>query len=172
MLETIVGGLLSLFSGLLNMPFGKEIVVFIISLMPILELRGGLIAASLLGLAPVPSYVISVIGNIIPVPFILWFINSILDFMRNSKRFSKVARWLDKKVQKHKKQIEMYGFWGMVLFVGIPLPGTGAWTGCLIASVLHMDRKKAFLAAMIGIFLASIIMMILSFGILRQVVGS
>ena len=88
MLETIVGGLLSLFSGLLNMPFGKELVVFIVSLMPILELRGGLIAASLLGLAPVPSYVISVIGNIIPVPFILWFINSILDFMRNSKRLA------------------------------------------------------------------------------------
>ncbi len=172
MVETIVGGLVSLFSGLLNIPFGREVVVFIISLMPILELRGGLIAASLLRLSPLSSYVISVIGNIIPVPFILWFINSILDFMRNSKRFSKVAKWLDKKVNKHKKQIEMYGFWGMVLFVGIPLPGTGAWTGCLIASVLHMDRKKAFLAAMIGIFLASIIMMIISFGVLKNIIGA
>ena len=172
MVETIVGGLVSLFSGLLNIPFGREVVVFIISLMPILELRGGLIAASLLRLSPLPSYVISVIGNIIPVPFILWFINSILDFMRNSKRFSKVYKWLDKKFNKHKKQIEMYGFWGMVLFVGIPLPGTGAWTGCLIASVLHMDRKKAFLAAMIGIFLASIIMMIISFGVLKNIIGA
>ncbi len=172
MVEGIVGFLVSLFGGLLDIPFGKELIVFIISLMPILELRGGLIAASLLGLSPLSSYIISVIGNIIPVPFILWFINSILDYMRNSKRFSKVAKWLDKKVAKHKKQIEQYGFWGMVLFVGIPLPGTGAWTGCLIAAVLHMNRKKAFLAAMIGIFLASIIMMIVSFGVLKQIIGS
>ncbi len=170
MVEKLVGLFVSLFGGLLKLPFGKELIVFAISLMPILELRGGLIAASLLGLPAVPSYIISVIGNIIPVPFILWFINSILDYMRGSKRFSKVAKWLDKKVNKHKKQIETYGFWGMVLFVGIPLPGTGAWTGCLIASVLHMDRKKAFLGAMLGIFLASIIMMVVSFGLLKSII--
>ena len=130
MVEKIVGMLIGLFGGFLSLPFGKELAVFIISLMPILELRGGFIAASILKLDPVRSYIISVIGNIIPVPFILWFINSILEFMRNSKHFSKVAKWLDKKVKKHKSQIETFGFWGLVLFVGIPLPGTGAWTGC------------------------------------------
>ena len=171
MVEKIVGWIVSLFRGLIALPFGKEIIVFIISLMPILELRGGLIAAALLGLNPVESYIIAIIGNIIPVPFILWFINSILNWMRNSKRLKKVAKWLDKKVQKHKGQIEKYGFWGLVLFVGIPLPGTGAWTGCLIASVLEMDRKKSFFAAMIGIFIASIIMMLVSFGILKNVIG-
>jgi uncharacterized membrane protein len=170
MVEKIVEGIVALFSGLQGIPFGKEIIVFIISLMPILELRGGLIAASLLGLEPVRSYIISVVGNIIPVPFILWFINIILDWMRNSKRFKKIAKWLDGKVEKHKKQIETYGFWGMVLFVGIPLPGTGAWTGCLIAAVLNMNRKKAFLAAMIGIFMASIIMMLISFGLLKFII--
>ena len=91
--------------------------------------------------------------------------------MRKKKHLSKVAKWLDGKVEKHKGQIEKYGFWGLVLFVGIPLPGTGAWTGCLIASVLEMDRKKAFIAAMIGIFMASIIMMILSFGLLKSIIG-
>ena len=171
MVEKIVGGLISLFGGLISVPFGKEIMVFIISIMPILELRGGMIAASLLGLNPVESYFISVIANIIPVPFILWFINYILEFMRNSKHFSKIANWLDKKVQKHKGQIEKYGFWGLVLFVGIPIPGTGAWTGCLIAAVLEMDRKKAFLAAVIGIFIASIIMMLFSFGLLKYIIG-
>ena len=170
MVENLVEGIVSLFSGLQGLPFGKEFIVFLISLMPILELRGGLIAASLLGLDPIRSYVISVIGNIIPVPFILWFINIILDWMRKSKRFKKVAKWLDGKVDKHKKQIETYGFWGMVLFVGIPLPGTGAWTGCLIAAVLNMNRKKAFLAAMIGIFMASIIMMAISFGLLKFII--
>lgn len=171
MVEKIVGGIVGLFSGVLGIPFGKELVVFIISLMPILELRGGLIAAALLDLGMLPSYIISIVGNIIPVPFILWFMSSILKRMRKSKHFSGIAKWLDGKVEKHKGQIEKFGFWGLVLFVGIPLPGTGAWTGCLIASVLEMDRKKSFLAAMIGIFMASIIMMLLSFGLLKSIIG-
>ena len=171
MVEKIVGGILGLFSGLASIPFGKEILVFIISLMPILELRGGLIAAALLDLNPVTSYIISIIGNILPVPFILWFINSILEWMRKSKKFSKIAKWLDKKVHKNKDTIEKYGFWGLVLFVGIPLPGTGAWTGCLVAAVLEMDRKKSLLAAALGIMMASIIMMILSFGLLKGIIG-
>ncbi len=171
MVESIVGSLIAFFGGLKNIPFGKELIVFIISLMPILELRGGLIAASLLNLDPIKSYVISIIGNIIPVPFILWLITSILDWMRKSKHLSKIAKWLDKKVDKNKHKIEKYGFWGLVLFVGIPLPGTGAWTGCLIAACLEMDRKKSFLAAMIGIFMASIIMMIISFGLIKSIIG-
>lgn len=170
-MEHIVGFFLSLFGGLKGIPFGKELIVFIISLMPILELRGGLLAASILNLDPIKSYIICIIGNVIPVPFILWLINRILEWMRNSKHFKKVAKWLDKKVDKHKGQIEKFGFWGLVLFVGIPLPGTGAWTGCLIAACLEMDRKKAFLAAMIGIFMASIIMMIVSFGLLKSIIG-
>ncbi len=88
------------------------------------------------------------------------------------KLFNKVANWLDEKVEKHKGQIEKFGYLGVVLFVGIPLPGTGAWTGSLIASVLNMDRKKTFLAVMLGIFMASIIMMLLSFGILANVLHS
>ena len=76
----------------------------------------------------------------------------------------------NKKVDKHKEPIEKYGFWGLVLFVGIPLPGTGAWTGCLIASVLNMDKKKAFIASIIGVFMASIIMMIVSFGVIGNLI--
>ena len=171
MVEGIVGTILNIFSCLESIPFGKELLVFIISLMPILELRGGLIAAALLNLNPVVSYIISIIGNILPVPFILWFINSILNWMRKSKHFTKIANWLDSKVEKHKSQIEKYGFWGLVLFVGIPLPGTGAWTGCLIASVLNMNRKKSLIAALLGILMASIIMMVLSFGLLKSVIG-
>lgn len=173
MVQSIVSFIVGLFGGFSSIPFYKELVVFIISLMPILELRGGLIAAALLDLNPVSAYIISIIGNVLPVPFILWFINSILKFMRNSKvkLFCKTANWLDEKVEKHKGQIEKFGFMGLILFVGIPLPGTGAWTGCLIASVLEMDRKKSFIAAMIGILMASVIMMILSFGLLKSIVG-
>ena len=149
MSEKLVNAIIGAFGGITSIAFGKEILVFIISLLPILELRGGLIAAALLGLDPIPSYIISIIGNLLPIPFILLLINKILDWM-----------------------IEKYGYLGIVLFVGIPLPGTGAWTGSLIASVLEMDKKKTFLAVLLGVFLASIIMMVLSFGILAKIVGN
>lgn len=173
MAENLVNAILGAFGGITSMAFGKEMLVFIISLMPILELRGGLIAAALLNLAPIPSYIISIVGNLLPIPFILLFINKILDWMRKSKVkfFNSIVNWLDGKVEKHKSQIEKYGYLGIVLFVGIPLPGTGAWTGTLIASVLEMDRKKTFLATILGVFMASIIMMILSFGLLKGIVG-
>jgi len=171
MSEKLVKGFIGLFGGLTTTLLGKQILVFIISLMPILELRGGLLAASLLGLDPLPSYIISVLGNIIPIPFILMFMASILNWMKKRKKLKKIALWLDKKVEKNRNKIEKYGFWGLVIFVGIPLPGTGAWTGCLVASVLEMDKKKSFLAAMIGVIMASIIMMIISFGILRGITG-
>lgn len=169
MSEKIVNWIVGVFGGLAAIKFGKEILVFIISLLPILELRGGLLAASLLGLDPLPSYIITMIGNLIPIPFILWFITKILDWMRGTKHLSKIANWLDKKVDKHKSSIEKYGFFGLVIFVGIPLPGTGAWTGSLIASVLDMDKKKSFIAITIGVVMASIIMMLISFGLLRAI---
>lgn len=174
MSEKLVGAMIGAFGGLTSIAYGKEILVFIISLLPILELRGGLLAAALIGLDPVKSYIISIIGNVLPVPFILLLITKILSWMKESKikLFNKVANWLDEKVEKHKGQIEKFGYLGVVLFVGIPLPGTGAWTGSLIASVLNMDRKKTFLAVMLGIFMASIIMMLLSFGILANVLHS
>lgn len=170
MSEKIVNAIIGAFGGFASIAYGKEILVFIISLMPILELRGGLIAAALLGLNPIPSYIISIIGNLLPIPFILLLITKILDLMRKSKHFKGVANWLDEKVEKHKGQIEKYGYLGLILFVGIPLPGTGAWTGSLIASVLEMDKKKTFLSVIVGVVMASIIMMFLSFGILANVV--
>ena len=172
MAKKIVSKIVGSLGSLISIPFMKEIIVFLISMCPILELRGGLIAASLFDMNPVVSYIICVIGNIIPIPFILYFVTKVLNYMRNSKRkkFNNIAKWLDGKVEKHKLQIEKYGYLGLVFFVGIPLPGTGAWTGCLIASVLEMDKKKSFLAALVGVFIASIIMMILSFGILSKVV--
>lgn len=172
MAEKLVKAIVGAFGGLTSIAFGKEILVFIISLLPILELRGGLIAAALLDANPVSSYIISIIGNLIPVPFILLLITKILDKMRNSKVkfFKKIANFLDEKVAKHKGQIEKFGYWGIVLFVGVPLPGTGAWTGSLIASVLNLDKKKTFGAVVLGVFMASVIMMIFSYGLLANLI--
>ncbi len=170
-MEGIINWILGAFSGLSALKYGKEIIVFIISIMPILELRGGLIAASLLGLTPLKSYIISMIGNLLPVPFILLFINKIIEWMSKSKVkwMNKFANWLLKKADKNKTSIEKYGYLGLILFVGIPLPGTGAWTGCLVASVFNMERKKAFFSILCGVIMASIIMMFISFGIIRGI---
>lgn len=172
-MESIINSIIKLFSGLTALKLGKELIVFIISILPILELRGGLIAASLLNVSPLTGYIVSIIGNTLPVPFILLFINKILDWMGKSKIkwMNKLSKWLDKKARKHKDSIEKYGYLGLILFVGVPLPGTGAWTGCLAASVLNMDKKKSFISIMLGIIMASIIMMLISYGLLKRIVG-
>lgn len=171
MAEKLAKSLIGMMGGLLSLSFGKQLIVFIISTLPILELRGGLIAASLLKLPPLESYIIAIVGNVIPVPFILLLINRILRAMEKSrfKLFNKIHSFLHKKIMKNKDSIEKYGFWGLVIFVGIPLPGTGAWTGAIIAAFLEMDRKKAFLGILLGMLMASIIMMIISFGLISKV---
>ena len=151
----------------------KEAVIFIISMVPILELRGGLLAASpaLLNVPIMQAIPICIIGNILPIPFILLLIRKILDWMKLVKVFRPIALWLENKAMSKKDQIEKYGFWGLVLFVGIPLPGTGAWTGSLIAALLRVRFKTAFAAILIGIVIATVIMSILSYGVLGVIFG-
>lgn len=170
MTESLVEFFLGFFSGITGSELGKSVAVFVVSMLPIIELRGGLIAAALLDLALVKAFIICFLGNILPVPFILWFIRIILNWMRNIKCFKKFVKWIDGKVEKKKVQIEKYGFWGIVLFVGIPLPGTGAWTGSLIAAMLDVNKKKAFLACTIGILMAGIIMALFSYGLLDLII--
>lgn len=151
----------------------KEAVIFIISMVPILELRGGLLAASpaLLNVPIMQAIPICIIGNILPIPFILLLIRKILDWMKLVKVFRPIALWLENKAMSKKDQIEKYGFGGLVLFVGIPLPGTGAWTGSLIAALLRVRFKTAFAAILIGIVIATVIMSILSYGVLGVIFG-
>ena len=170
MANKIVNFIISLFGVSGGAMLGKYITVFIISLMPILELRGGLIAASLLKIPPIPAYIVSIVGNLIPIPLILWFLDSIFGFMKKHKILVKFIDFCERKGNEKKGQIEKLGFWGLVLFVGVPLPGTGAWTGCLIATLLRMDKKKAFLAAILGVLMASVIMMIVSYGVIGNLI--
>ena len=171
MVNEIVNALLNFFGNLSNIKFGKELIVFIISMMPILELRGGLIAASILGIKIVPSFIICIIGNLLPLPFILWFITPIFNRLKKTKHLSKLVNKIEKRALSKKDRIENAEFFGLLFFVGIPLPGTGGWTGCLIASLINMDKKKALLAAFIGVLLASIIVGIISFGPLKEIIN-
>ncbi|WP_300381146.1 small multi-drug export protein [Clostridium sp.] len=143
----------------------KEVIVFIISMVPILELRGGLVAASLLGIGMFKAIAICILGNLIPIPFILLFITPIFNWMKKTKLLKPIVEKLEKKSMDKSKDIKKYEFWGLALFVGIPLPGTGAWTGSLIASLIEMDIKKAFTATGVGLVIATIIMSTISYGI-------
>ena len=143
-----------------------ELIVFIVSMIPILELRGGMIIASLYGFNLFKAFAICILGNLIPIPFILWLITPIFTWMKRLKIFRPMVEKLEAKATgKKSEQIRKASFWGLLLFVGIPLPGTGAWTGCLIASLLNLDKKQSWLAATLGVVMASILMAIISYGI-------
>ena len=169
MVENLVESFVNLLSGISNIPFGKELTIFLISCFPILELRGGILAASLLNVNPVIAFLVCLIGNILPIPFILWFITPLFDRLKKWKRVEPLITKLEHKALAKKEKIEHVQFWGLLFFVGIPLPGTGAWTGTLIASMIDMDKKKALLASILGVVLAGVIMLVMSYGILGLV---
>lgn len=148
--------------------FGKAFICFVISLMPILELRGGLLSASpvFLDIPMIEAVPICIAGNLLPIPFVLLFIERILVLMEKWKPTAGFARYLRQKAESKSGQIERYGFWGLVLFVGIPLPGTGAWTGSLVAALLHLPFKKAISACVLGVLMAAVIMTLISYGLL------
>ena len=152
---------------------GRELCVFFCSMLPIIECRGAIPLGWGLGLPWWQTALFSIAGNLLPVPFILLFIRAILGWMRESrvKLFANTAAWLDRKIEKHKGTIEKYSYWGLVLFVAIPLPGTGAWTGTLIASVLGLETKKSFLAATLGVLGATAIMTVISYLGLGSIFG-
>ena len=146
---------------------GREWCVFFCSLLPIIELRGAIPLGAGLGLPWWQSYIISVIGNMLPVPFILLFIKAILGWMSRCrvKLFNRFAGWLYRKVDKNREKIERRAFWGLFLFVAIPLPGTGAWTGALIAALLDIRIRRAIPTIFLGVLIAGAIVTALSYGV-------
>ncbi len=170
MTEKVTRLVISIFGAWAGTIVGKYIIIFIISMLPILELRGGLLAASFLGLPIWQSFLICFIGNILPIPFILWFITPLFGKLKQIKGLRNVVARLEKKAKSKQEKIENLKYVGLFLFVGIPLPGTGAWTGCLISSLLGLDKKKSLISAICGVVMAGIIMLILSYGILGQLI--
>lgn len=150
---------------------GKEVIIFIISMVPILELRGGLIAAgpAILDVPMWEAIPICIVGNLLPVPFILLLITKIFDWLKHTRLFRPLVEKLEKKAMSKSANIEKYEFWGLVAFVGIPLPGTGAWTGSLIAALLGVKFRKAFPAVILGVLLAAVIMTLFSYILLGGV---
>lgn len=148
----------------------EQAVIFIISMMPILELRGGLLASMMLGVPAAQAIPICVIGNILPIPFILLFIKKIFSWLRPTKVLGPIVRKLESKTMNKSDALEKGEFIGLLLFVGIPLPGTGAWTGALLASLLGINIKKSSIAILCGLALATVLMYIFSYQLLGSVI--
>ena len=145
----------------------KEAYVFFVSMLPVLELRAAIPIGAATGMNIYECYFISVIGNILPVPFILIFIKKIIEYMSVSKIafFRKISDFLLKKAEKRSDKVNKYSLIGLFLFVAVPLPGTGGWTGALIAALMEMRFKKAFLSIAAGVMVAGLIMCAASYGV-------
>ncbi|MDO4155114.1 MAG: small multi-drug export protein [Clostridia bacterium] len=161
MAETLAQTLVELFQD--KIP--PELTAFVISLLPILECRGGMIAARLLEMPFLKAFVICYLGNMLPIPFIILFIKKIFEFLRRFKFFEKIIVKLEGKTERNKDKVLRYKSWGLLLFVAIPLPGTGGWTGALMAALLDIDMKRSLPIIALGVFIAGLIMSFVTYGI-------
>lgn len=147
----------------------KEIIVFVVSMIPVLELRGSILAAGFLKMEFLSTFVIAVLGNMLPIPFILLFIDKIFNWLKKT-HFKNTVEKLENRALSNSDQIRKYGRLGLFLFVAIPLPGTGAWTGALAATLLRMKPKDAILPIFLGVVTAGLVMSLISFGVIKQII--
>lgn len=144
-----------------------ELTVLLTAALPVIELRGAIPVGISLGLSPLHATIISLIGSMIPVPFILFTIRPIFNYLKDTRLFRKLVNKLtDRSLNNNGGRMQKYGVWGLVLIVAIPLPGTGVWSGSLAAALLDMRFKWAFPAILVGNIIAAIIIMTVSDGVI------
>ena len=154
--------------------FSDKGVVFMLSLLPISEIRGGMLYAGLTDMNMVSAFAISFVANMLPIPFILLFIRKILSWMRTKKGLGKIVDWVMRKADKGSKKLGKYTYLGLYLFVAIPLPGTGAWTGALVANFLDLPLRKTLPIITAGVLTAGVIITTLAYAapeVFRMIVG-
>ncbi|MCD8116878.1 MAG: small multi-drug export protein [Oscillospiraceae bacterium] len=151
---------------------GDVVVTLIVSMLPIIELRGAIPIGAALGLPVWQAALISIVGNILPAPFIIAFVRVVMDWLRTkSRRMQKFVTWLEAKgTGKKAERVRQYEFWGLVLFVAIPLPGTGTWTGSLVAALLDVRMKRALPAIVLGVLIAAVIISLATAGVVNLLV--
>ena len=148
----------------LNTFFGKILTTFLVSMVPVIELRGAIPIGVARGLPFWAAVLVSIIGNLVPVPFIIIFIKKIFAFMREKMpKLNGLVTRLENRANSKSETVQKYAFWGLFIFVAIPLPGTGAWTGALIAAMLEMPLKKAFPSIMLGVLSAGAIVTFITY---------
>lgn len=140
-------------------------MTILVSMLPVIELRGGIPYGVVAGLSVKGALMCALIGNVIPVPFLIIFTTKVFSWLRKkSEKLNAFVTRMENKALSKKDVIDKYEFLGLVILVAIPLPGTGAWTGCLVAAVLEMDWKKAFLAVCLGVVIAGLIVSFITYG--------
>lgn len=142
-----------------------EWATLLISMLPIVELRGGIPFGIAMGLEWPVALLLGVIGNMLPVPFVIWLIRPILNLLRKCKCFAKIVAWQERKMQKHSKKVARYSMLGLFFFVAIPLPGTGAWTGAMVADFLEMKMWPSLISIACGVLVAAVLVTIASMGV-------
>ena len=143
----------------------KLIITLLWAMVPVVELRGAIPIGTGMGLPFEVAIIVSVIGNLIPVPFIMLFIRQIFKWMRKvNKTFERIVCKMEEKANKHRDKVTKYGFWGLFILVAIPLPGTGAWTGALVAAMMEIRFKTALPAIFLGVLAAAIIVSFVTYG--------
>jgi uncharacterized membrane protein len=152
------------FMGLFSKDVGGEIIAFLASLLPIIECRGGMIIAKIFQINFFKAFLICYIGNMLPMPFIILFIRKIFEFMKKHNILTGFIEKLEGKTAKNQEKVLRYKEWGLLAFIAIPLPGTGGWTGSLFAALLNIDFKKALPIVALGVFIADVIMSVLTYG--------
>ena len=145
--------------------------VFIVSMFPIVELRGAIPLGVGLGLDLFEVYIVSVIGNMLPVPFIVLFIRPIIEWLKKFKFFAKIVKKFEEKTLNKSDRVRKYKILGLFIFVAIPLPGTGAWTGAALAGLMNMRLKHSVPAIFFGVVTAGVIMMLLSYGLFNFILN-
>jgi uncharacterized membrane protein len=154
-----------------NSFIGKIIITLFWSMVPVVELRGAIPIGVGLDLPLWVAILVSVVGNMIPVPFIILFIRHIFKWMRKaSKTFARIVDKMEEKAEKHKDKVTKYGFWGLFILVAIPLPGTGAWTGALVAAMMDLRLKTALPAIFLGVVGAAIVVSVVTYGVAAMLV--
>ena len=153
-------------TGIFGVSAGKIIGITFISMIPIIELRGSIPVGFVMGLPWYASLVCSIIGNMLPVPVILLFVVKVFEFMKKHNILTKFVNKMEQKAMNRSEKVSKGEFWGLMLFVAIPLPGTGAWTGALIAALLKMNRRDSFLSILLGVTIAGTIITLGTYGVL------
>lgn len=151
--------------GWLDTPAGNTLLTFLVAMVPVLELRGAIPFGVARDLNLWVAIGASVLGNLLPVPFIILFIRRVFAWMRGwNHRFDSLVTRLERRAESKRETVERYAFWGLVVLVAIPLPGTGAWTGALVAAMMDMRLKRAFPAIAVGVILAAVIVSVVTYG--------
>lgn len=150
------------------MPMKDILLTFLVAMVPVVELRGAIPFGVVRGLNLWTAIIASVLGNLVPVPFIILFIRRIFAWMRaHMPKLDGLVTRMEKKAEKNRAAVEKYAFWGLAILVAIPLPGTGAWTGALVAALLDMRMCKAVPSILLGVLIAAGIMTAITFGVIH-----